>query len=80
MKGLIALAAAAVSLSPADRHEGIWRFTDAPAEHCIEQVRRAEAKTKKAEKLGALPAAYAIRLNNDANRSANSCFQLKRER
>ena len=80
MKALIALAAAAVSLASADRHEGIWRFTDAPAEHCIEQVRRTEAKPRKAEKLSQLPAAYAIRLNNDTNHPANSCFQLKRER
>lgn len=80
MIGVIALAAAAVSTPSADRHEGVWRFTDAPAQHCIEEVRRAEAKPKRPEKLGELPPAYAIRLNNDANRVANSCFKLERER
>jgi hypothetical protein len=80
MKGLVALAAAAVSLAGADRHPGVWRFADAPAEQCIEQVRRAQAKPKEPEKLGELPPAYAIRLSSDPNRSPDHCFQLQRER
>lgn len=80
MSGLIALAAAAVSLGAADRHEGFYRFAPAPEQHCIEQVRRQEAAPSKPQRLGELPAAYAIRLKDDAKPAANSCFRLKRER
>ncbi|HYG27401.1 MAG TPA: hypothetical protein VD906_10880 [Caulobacteraceae bacterium] len=80
MKSLIALAAAAVSLASADRHEGVWRFADAPAQHCIEQVRRAEATPKAPQKLGELPAAYAIRLKNGQELRSSPCFRLQRER
>ena len=74
MIGSIALILAAVSSVSPDRHEGVWRFVPAPEQHCIEQVRRAQAAPARPQRLGELPAAYAIRLRGDAKPVANSCF------
>lgn len=80
MIGSIALIFAAVSSVPADRHEGMYRFVPAPEPYCIEQIRRAQAAPARPQRLGELPAAYAIRLKNDSKPAANSCVRLQRER
>ena len=80
MIGSIALVFAAVSGISADRHEGFYRFVSAPEKHCIEQIARAQSAPATPQRLGELPAAYAIRLKDDAKPVANSCFRLKRER
>lgn len=80
MIGSIALIFAAVSGLSVDRHDGVYRFTPAPDRYCIEQVRQARSAPAKPQRLGELPAAYAIRLKDDAKPVSNSCFGLKRER
>lgn len=80
MIGPIVLIFAAVSGVSGDRHEGVWRFVPAPEEHCIEQVRQAQSAPSRPRRLGELPAAYAIRLKDDAKSGSNGCFRLKRER
>ena len=80
MKGFAALALAAVSMSSADRHEGIYRFAPAPDRHCLEQVRREQAKPVKPQRLNEQPPAYAIRLKHDAEPRTTGCFRIQRER
>lgn len=87
MKPLVLLVVAAsvaaalpAAAGPADRHEGVYRFTDAPQSHCIEQVRRAEATPRRPMKLAKLPPAYAVRLKNGQETRSSPCFQLERER
>ena len=83
---LLLVATASVALSTpafagaADRHEGIYRFKDAPERHCIEQVRRARETPKRPMKLTELPPAYAVRLKNGQETRSSPCFRLERER
>lgn len=71
---------APVLAGPSDRHEGVYRFAEAPAQHCIEQVRRAQAAPKRPTRLAELPAAYAVRLKNGQETRSSPCFRLERER
>ena len=81
---LAATASAALSTpasaGPSDRHEGIYRFADAPERYCIEQVRRAQEAPKRPMKLTELPPAYAVRLKNGQETRSSPCFRLERER
>ena len=75
----IALSTPALA-GPADRHEGVYRFKDAPERYCIEQVRRARETPKRPMKLTELPPAYAVRLKNGQETRSSPCFRLERER
>ena len=83
MKGLVVLILVGGLVAPAtaaDRHEGVWRFAPAPQQQCVKQARQNMAKPVRPQRLKDQPAAYAIRLKNDADAKPTGCFQLQRER